>query len=78
MKYSNGEVVKIGDKVKMWKGCFGVVVCSIDTDEYSEKYPKEQWSYLQNGAMFETDCVGLVHQIEPDEDLELIERASIN
>lgn len=76
MKYSNGEEVKVGDKVRMWEGCFGTVVCSIDTDEYSEEYPKENWAYLQSGVVFETDCVGLVHHDEADEDLELIERIS--
>ena len=76
MKYLSGEEVRLGDKVKLWEGCFGVVVFSIDTDEYSAEFPKEDWSYLRSGIMFETDCVGLVHYTEPDEDLELLARAS--
>jgi hypothetical protein len=77
MKYLSGEEVRVGDKVRMWEGCFGIVVCSIDTDEYSMEHPREQWSYLQTGVTFETDCIGLVHYTESDEDLELLERAPL-
>jgi hypothetical protein len=76
MKYSTGEEVRVGDKVKMDNNCFGIVVCSIDTDEYSAEHPREQWSYLKVGVMFDTDWAGLVYYTEPDEDLVLLERAS--
>jgi len=37
----------LGDVLKLWEGCFGVVVCSIDDSPYSPKYPAEDWSYLK-------------------------------
>jgi hypothetical protein len=75
MKYSDGKEVKIGDKVQLWNGCYGVVVCSMDTDGYSVDYPKKEWGYLKSGVMIKTDKAGLIHYIEADEDLQLIERA---
>ena len=76
MNYLSGEEVRIGDKVRIDPTCFGVVVCSIDTNEYSAEHPREQWAYLKFGIMIDTDCAGLVHYTEPDEDLVLLERAS--
>jgi hypothetical protein len=75
MKYSDGKEVKIGDKVQLWNGCNGVIVCSMDTDEYNADYPKKEWGYLKSGVMIKTDKAGLIHYIEPDEDLQLIERS---
>jgi hypothetical protein len=75
MKYSDSKEVKVGDKVKLWDGCYGIVVCSIDTDEYTADYPNEEWEYLKIGVMIDSDKAGLVHYPKPDEALELIERA---
>jgi len=76
MKYADGKEVKLGDKVKLWDGCYGVVVCSMDTDEYSEEFSKENWAYLKSGILISSDNAGLIHYMEPNEDLELIERGS--
>jgi hypothetical protein len=75
MKYSDGQQVKLGDKVQLWSGCHGVVVCSMDTDEYTAAFPKAEWSYLKSGVMIKTDKAGLIHYIEADEDMQLLERA---
>jgi hypothetical protein len=75
MKYSDNQVVQLGDEVELWDGCHGVVVCSIDDGEYSEAYPKTEWEYLKSGVLIETDKAGLIHYIEPDEDLRLRKRA---
>lgn len=74
MKYSNGTEVRIGDKVQLWEGCHGVVVCSMDTDQYSPEFSKKDWSYLRTGVMVKTDKAGLIHYVEADEDLQLIKR----
>ena len=74
MKYPDGKEAKIGDKVQLWNGCYGVVICSMDTNEYSADYPKKEWQYLKSGVMIKTDKAGLIHYIESDEDLQLIER----
>ena len=77
MKYSNGEEIRVGDKVQAWEDCTGVVVASMETDQYSVEYPKEQWAHLKVGVMIDTDKVGPVYYPEPDSDLELIERAGL-
>lgn len=77
MKYSDGKEAKIGDKVQLWNGCYGVVICSMDTNEYSVDYPKKEWQYLKSGVMIKTDKASLIHYIESDEDLQLIERGSL-
>lgn len=74
MNYADGQDVKLGDRVLLWNGCQGFVVCSIDTHEYSADFPQEQWEYLASGVMIRTEKLGLVHYIEPDEDFQLVER----
>lgn len=77
MKYSSGQEVKLGDKVKLGDDSGGVVVFSIDTDEYAPEYPKAQWDYLKRGVMVDFPKYGLIHYEEAEEDLELIERATV-
>ena len=55
--------IHIGDKIKI-DGIEGTVVCSIDNEEYSKKYSKEDWSYLVKGILVETNDMGLVHYEE--------------
>ena len=76
MKYFDNQIVKVGDEVELWNGCHGVVVCSIDDDEYSGGYPKTEWQYLKSGVLIETDNAGLIHYIEPDDALRLQKRGS--
>jgi hypothetical protein len=74
MKYHDGQTVKVGDRVQLWSGCHGVVICSIDDNEYSDGYAREQWVYLKSGVLIQTEKAGLIHYIEADEDLQLIQR----
>ena len=74
MKYSDGKEVCVGDHVKLWNGCLGTVVCSIDTEKYSVNYPKNDWEYLKSGVLIASDKAGLIHYFEGNEDLELILR----
>jgi hypothetical protein len=74
MNYENGEKVYLWDRVKIDGKYSGVVVFSIDDDQYSALFPKEQWSYLKRGVMIDTTFGGLVHYPDKDEDLELISR----
>lgn len=75
MKYPDGQEVRLGDKVKLWNGCFGVVVCSMDTDEYTDAYSKKDWEYLKTGVLIQSDKAGLIHYIQPEESMQLVERA---
>ena len=54
----------------------GLVVFSIDTNEFSATFPSEHWSYLKSGIMIDTEVAGLVHLTESTEDLTLIHRGN--
>jgi hypothetical protein len=60
MKYLDGSVVRVGDQVQLKNGDHGVVVASMDTDEYSSDYPKEEWSQWRSGILVLTDKGALV------------------
>lgn len=75
MKYQNGQAAQVGDRVKIGLHDQGIVVCSIDSGEGTPEYPISQWSYLKIGVMILTSKGALIHYSEPDEDLELIQRA---
>jgi len=74
MKYRNGKTVKVGDKVKLWNNCYGAVVCSIDTNEYTNEYQEKDWKYLDEGILVFTNQAGLIHYPEMEENIELIDR----
>jgi hypothetical protein len=75
MHYSDGKLARLGDLVKLGNA-EGIIVFSIDTDEYSPDHPRECWSYLERGVMIEFPKYGLIHYITPGEDLEFVSRAS--
>ena len=76
MKYSDGQIVRINDRVELWQGCIGVVVCSMDSDDYSPEYPRAEWEYLKSGVLVNSEETGLIHYLEADEDFRLLERAT--
>jgi hypothetical protein len=76
VKYPDGQDVKLGDRVRLGSDDQGLVVASMDTDEYIDDHPKAQWSYLKKGVMIEFPKWGLIHYEEPEPELELIERAA--
>ena len=61
MRYPDGTEIRLGDRVQLSNGEKGTVVFSIDTDEYSDEFPKAQWSYLNKGIMVKTDKGALIH-----------------
>lgn len=74
MNYVDGQRIRIGDKVILWQGCTGLVVCSIDDDEYSPEYPKGEWSYLKTGVLIDSDQAGLIHYPRLTDKLQLVAR----
>jgi hypothetical protein len=76
MKYPDGREVRLGDKVRLGQDRDGVVVCSIDTSEYTDTYPKAEWAHLQRGVLINFPTYGLIHYEQPEDDLELIARAT--
>lgn len=77
MKYENGDQVCLWDRVQFSGREKGIVVFSIDDDQYNIRFPKEHWSYLQSGVMFDTTFGGLVHYSESDPDMELLYRGGL-
>jgi len=73
MRYLSGQEVCVSDKVITDKS-EGVVVCVIDTKQFTEKYQAEVWAYLEKGCLIETKEMGLVHYPEADEDVILSSR----
>jgi len=76
MKYPDGQDVRVGDRVRLGDDEGGVVVCSIDTAEYTPEHPAAQWSYLGRGVMISFPKFGLIHYEEPESDLCFIGRAT--
>jgi hypothetical protein len=74
MRYTDGQEVRLGDRVKLGDDEGGIVVCSIDTGDYSDGYPEAQWGYLKRGVMIDFPRYGLIHYEEPEPDLRLMER----
>ena len=61
MRYPDGTDIRVGDKIKIADDDLGVIVFSIDTNEYSADFPAQEWSYLKSGIMIRSDKMGLVH-----------------
>jgi hypothetical protein len=75
MKYHDGQVVRVGDKVRLGEDDSGLVVCSMDDDEYTDDHPRKQWDYLKKGVMIEFPLYGLIHYQVAEPDLQLVARA---
>ncbi|MEB2847024.1 hypothetical protein GAO09_16100 [Rhizobiales bacterium RZME27] len=71
MFYPDGRLARLGDRVRLG-GRDGIVVFSIDTDEFSECFPREDWADYGEGIMVDLAGIGLILCIEPDEDLEFV------
>lgn len=74
MNYPDGQPVRLGDKVRLGVSNSGVVVCSIDTNDYSRRCPQDQWAYLMRGVVIEFPTLGLIHYEKPEPDLMLLAR----
>jgi len=78
MKYTDGQEIKIGDKLTLWDDYIGIVVADIDAVEYSSLYPKEDWEYLNTGVLIVSEHAGLIHYSEPEISFKLLERSQHN
>ncbi|MDR1162267.1 MAG: hypothetical protein LBM17_00315 [Candidatus Accumulibacter sp.] len=79
MKYSDdGTEIRLGDRVRLYGIQDGVVVLSIDTNEYSDEFPEDCWNYYKVGVMVKADNGALVHLDDslPDPDPNTIVRLS--
>lgn len=77
MTYDDGQIVQIGDRVKLSDNRWhGVVVCLFEDGKFAPQYPESDWGHLKLGALVEFVEVGLIcyDHIEPD--IELVARAT--
>jgi hypothetical protein len=74
MRYPDGQEIRLGDRMKLWDGSEAIVVCSIDTQEYSRDFPGEHWEYLARGIVISTAKLGLVHCVETEGEMRLLAR----
>ena len=72
MKDANGRDVKLGDRVKLWQGHCGRVVCIFDDGSFGSEYPKSEWGHLKTGVLIELNSGELFHYQESDEDFEIV------
>jgi hypothetical protein len=77
VRYSDFNEAELGDEVAIDDIYKGVVVASLDTDEYSARCPREEWAYLGTGIVVDTNFGGLIHYPgNDDEHIVLVRRAS--
>lgn len=70
MKYRDGTEIHLNDTIIFEDGSNGIVVFSIDSEEYSPAYTKNDWAYLQSGVMVLIDTSGLIHYSSEPVDFE--------
>ena len=76
MNYPDGTEARLGDRVRFSNGDEGVIVFSLDTDEYAADFGKAEWEYLGQGVMVRTVQGALVHYEDPNAGvISLVERA---
>ena len=76
MNYPDGQKVEVGDEVELWRGCRGTIVALIDEAKFAPDYEKSEWGYLERGVLVDSDAVGLLHQLKPDQNWKLVRRAA--
>lgn len=73
MKSSDGTEARLGDRVLLGNGDRGVIVASMDTNEFSPEFPASHYANLQTGILIRTDNGALVRLESPDH-LDFLER----
>ncbi len=66
MKYPDGSEARLGDRVRITNGDTGLIVASMDTNEFSSEYPADNYAHLRTGILILTDKGALVRLEEPD------------
>lgn len=75
VRYSDYNEARLGDEVAIDDIYKGVVVASLDTDEYSARCPREEWAHLGTGIVVDTNFGGLIHYPNGDhEHIVLVKR----
>jgi hypothetical protein len=72
MRYRDGTEIHFNDQVIFEDGSRGIVVFSIDLEEYSPAYTENDWAYLGSGVMVLSETSGLIHYCAEPVDFERI------
>ena len=59
-RYQSGEVIHVGDNVRIDQNATGVVVGIIDSGAYAEGHTKEAWAEYETGILVESASFGLI------------------
>ena len=51
MRYPDGQLARLRDRLRLWDGVERAIVCSLNTDEYSAAYPRSEWDCLKTGVL---------------------------
>ena len=73
MNYLDGNEMLVGDIV-IADDSHGVVVCVIESQQFTAEYPAAAWAYLEKGVLIVTENLGLIHYPVADEDIIFKER----
>jgi hypothetical protein len=65
MKYADGTEVRMGERVRVSSGYTGVVVASMDTNEFDPGISAEDWA--KTGILILTDTGALAHFDDPQD-----------
>jgi hypothetical protein len=60
VKYADGTVAHLGDRVRITNGDTGTIIASMDTHEYGPEAAKENWEQMGPGILVRTDRGALV------------------
>ena len=75
MDYPDGRTIHVGDEVILWDSEVGIVVCYVDTGEYSDEYRQSDWEYLKRGILVQSKTAGLIHVLEPESTFQFLRRS---
>ncbi|HUQ69421.1 MAG TPA: hypothetical protein VM165_07865 [Planctomycetaceae bacterium] len=73
LRYLTGEEIRIDDHIR-YAAKPGRVVFVVNSRQFSDEFPENQWAYLGGGFMVAVNDWGLIHLDEADEDLDFIRR----
>lgn len=74
MRYAGATAARLGDGVRLWPGVDGVVVCSLDTCEFSETGTESDWGCLKQGVLVESPQAGRIHYLDRKTTMTLLDR----
>src|SRR6266446_4075840 len=58
MRYPDGQLARLRDRLRLWDGVEKAIVCSLNTDEYSAAYPRSEWDCLKTGVLVHSAQTG--------------------